>query len=224
VSPKTSTRLSKDVVVDRALVVADAEGLDAVTIRRLATDLDVTPMALYWHFKTKDDLLDGIADRILDHVVVPSGRSSWHARIEQSIRALVTAMRPHPAVAILVAKRVLQHPNGLAITEAALTALEEAGFSAGDAAQIAVNAMNTAIQLVSSPQVQSGDGPGDAAELRTKAAAIKALDPVDYPHVIAFADELLCCDEDEAFFELGVDLFVAGVQGLARKRREPRER
>src|ERR1700722_1452703 len=57
-------RLSKAAVVERGLALADAEGLEAVTIRRLASDLGVTPMALYWHFKTKDELLSGLADSI----------------------------------------------------------------------------------------------------------------------------------------------------------------
>ncbi|HJZ03619.1 MAG TPA: TetR family transcriptional regulator, partial [Streptosporangiaceae bacterium] len=49
------TRLSKRAVVDRALKLADADGLDTLTIRKLAQDLGVTPMALYWHFRSKDD-------------------------------------------------------------------------------------------------------------------------------------------------------------------------
>ena len=50
-------RLSKRVVTDAALKIADADGLDALTIRKLAQDLGVTPMALYWHFRNKEDLL-----------------------------------------------------------------------------------------------------------------------------------------------------------------------
>src|SRR5215467_7003154 len=49
------TRLSRSAVVDRALALADREGLDALTIRRLATELGVTPMALYWHFRSKEE-------------------------------------------------------------------------------------------------------------------------------------------------------------------------
>ena len=50
------TRLSKEVVVECGLALADAEGLEALTIRRLATELGVTPMALYWHFRNKEEL------------------------------------------------------------------------------------------------------------------------------------------------------------------------
>src|SRR6185437_5034921 len=58
------TRLSRSAVVDRAIELADAEGVDALTIRRLATELGVTPMALYWHFRSKEELITGLADRI----------------------------------------------------------------------------------------------------------------------------------------------------------------
>ena len=58
------TRLTRAVVVDRALQLADADGLEALTIRKLATDLGVTPMALYWHFRSKDELLDGLTERL----------------------------------------------------------------------------------------------------------------------------------------------------------------
>src|SRR5215510_15883666 len=61
-------RLSRATVAEHALKLADAEGLDSVTIRRLAQELGVTPMALYWHFKNKDELLLGIADHVLSGV------------------------------------------------------------------------------------------------------------------------------------------------------------
>src|ERR1700744_1638732 len=55
-------RLSKRTVTENALKLADADGLDALTIRKLAQHLGVTPMALYWHFRSKEDLLEGVAE------------------------------------------------------------------------------------------------------------------------------------------------------------------
>lgn len=52
------------------MVIADAEGIDAVTIRKIAEALTVTPMALYWHFETKDELIGGMGDRVLDEMDV----------------------------------------------------------------------------------------------------------------------------------------------------------
>ncbi|MEO6701515.1 MAG: helix-turn-helix domain-containing protein, partial [Jatrophihabitantaceae bacterium] len=65
-------------MADRAIALADIEGLAAVTVRRLATELGVTPMALYWHFRTKDELLAGAADRVLESLQLPSEtRPTW---------------------------------------------------------------------------------------------------------------------------------------------------
>src|SRR5690242_12718286 len=68
--PEARARLSKRAVTDRALKLADAGGLDALTIRKLAQDLGVTPMALYWHFRSKDELLLGMAEQIWGEIDV----------------------------------------------------------------------------------------------------------------------------------------------------------
>ncbi len=60
--------LSREAIVDRAIAIADVEGLEAVSIRRLGQQFGVTPMALYWHVQNKDELLAAMGDRIFaDH-------------------------------------------------------------------------------------------------------------------------------------------------------------
>ncbi|HEX7354017.1 MAG TPA: TetR/AcrR family transcriptional regulator C-terminal domain-containing protein [Mycobacteriales bacterium] len=210
-------QLSRDVVVDRVLALAGAEGLDAVTVRRLATELDVTPMALYWHFRTKEDLLLGAADRLLDAVEVPDGSGSWQERLSRASTALVAAIRPHPQVAPLVKERMIAHPSGLALTELALGALADAGFSTADASQIAWHALATAVLLVTGDPVDDSGTSAEerAAQLRQKSAFIRSLPADQYPHLVAAADDMTHCHDDERFFTLGVELFVAGVEGLA---------
>src|ERR1019366_4473632 len=61
-------RLSKAAVVEQALALGDAEGLEALTYRRLAQQLGVTPMALYWHFRNKEEMLGGLAERIWSEI------------------------------------------------------------------------------------------------------------------------------------------------------------
>ena len=212
--------LSREVVADRALAVADAEGIAAVTIRRLATELGVTPMALYWHFRTKEDLLAGLGDRVLDAVEVPDPTGEWTADIRAALVALVTAMRPHPQVAHLVAERVMAHPKGLALTETALRTLSEAGFGDEPASYLAMQALRAAVTMVTGDQVDdSGTTPAEReAHLRAKQATIASLDPEEYPAVVAHAKAMTYCSDVEMFFDLGVDLYVAGVRGLAARR------
>ena len=71
ISKETAKRLDPDKLAATALEIADAEGLDAVTIRRLAQLHDVTPMALYRHFSDKNDLLAAIGDRLLADIRLP---------------------------------------------------------------------------------------------------------------------------------------------------------
>src|SRR5579863_7599077 len=83
------TRLTRGAVVDRALALADAAGLEALTIRKLATELGVTPMALYWHFRGKDELLEGLGERLWSEVDLSVDRSApW----QDQLRALFTSL------------------------------------------------------------------------------------------------------------------------------------
>jgi AcrR family transcriptional regulator len=219
VPPKTASRpaLSREVVADRALGIADAEGIEAVTIRRLATELGVTPMALYWHFRTKEDLLAGLADRVLDSLDVPEPSGDWAADIRAAMAVLVTAMRPHPQVAHLIPRRIVQHPKGLDLTELALRTLADAGFPEPRAGQLAMQAMRAVVGMVTSEPVNDSGMTAEErdAELRTKRAHLAALPPERYPALIRHADAMTFCPDVDEFFDFGIDFYVAGVRGLA---------
>src|SRR6516162_5180058 len=92
------TRLSKKAVADRGLALADAEGLDGLTIRRLAADLGVTPMALYWHFRSKEELLDGLADQVWAEIDTDVDSSAdWVDQLRALLSSLVKVLRRHPS-------------------------------------------------------------------------------------------------------------------------------
>jgi AcrR family transcriptional regulator len=213
-------RLSRERIVECALALADAEGLEAVTIRRLAQDQGVTPMALYWHFKDKELLLDGIAERLMSEVVLPPdepGERSWDERFRDVLLAVLTVLRAHPAVADLIQTRIMRSTAGLNITERALGLLRGAGFTPEQSAQVAGHALTSIMLLVTT---QPGALVGEEAEaraerLRTKKAMFQTLSPQRYPNVLASADGFTECGSEPAYFELGLDLFMAGVRGVA---------
>jgi TetR/AcrR family tetracycline transcriptional repressor len=216
--------LSRGVVADRALALADSDGIEAVTIRRLATELGVTPMALYWHFRTKEDLLAGLGDRVLDDVRIPEPTGDWAADLRAALVALVTAMRPHPQVARLVGERILAHPQGLELTERALSLLGEAGFAPEPASYLAMQALRSAIGMVTADQVDDSGMTAEEREarLRAKRAQLALLSPQHFPALTAHADAMTYCPDVDTFFDLAVDLYVAGVRGLAPARRDAR--
>src|SRR5215469_8660322 len=86
------SRLTKQMVVDRGLALADASGLDGLTIRRLAQDLGVTPMALYWHFRSKEELLLGLAEQVWSEIDIEVDPAlPWSRQLRGLLESLVRA-------------------------------------------------------------------------------------------------------------------------------------
>jgi AcrR family transcriptional regulator len=217
----TKERLSRDTVTERALALADAEGIEAVTIRRLATDLGVTPMALYWHFADKERLLDGVAELVLSQVTLPEDDETrpWDQRLREVLDRLLAVLAAHPAVTDVVKTRILLSEPGLELTERVLGLLRGAGFSAEQAAQQAIYALLFMTGLVTGePGAVHGEEDEEErdARLRGKWAALQALSPKRYPHVLEAAVPLTSCDDPETWRTAGMDLLLAGLREMQR--------
>src|ERR1700728_832265 len=129
--------LSRDVVLDAALELADEGGLAAVTMRRLASRLGVEAMSLYNHVTGKADLLDGIASRVFEAIAVPDAVLPWEERVRVLIEGCYEAMRAHPAVVqALVAEAANPRSAGaLSVIDQILGALFDAGLDERAAAR-----------------------------------------------------------------------------------------
>lgn len=206
----TRDRLDREAVVTRAIALADAEGIDALTIRRLAGDLGVTPMALYWHFKNKDELLDGIAEHLLANVALPGASGTWADRLSACLSAVAVALRPHPAVASLTQSRLLASEPGLALAERALGLLDEAGFTSDQAAEIGGYLVNAIVTLVTAEPGRDRD----EEAVRHQRAMLGALPSDRFPHLIAAAGPLSECEDDDGYYSRGIALLIAGARGL----------
>src|ERR671910_3677181 len=98
--------LTPRAVVEGALALADAEGLEAVTIRRLAKELGVTPMALYWHFRSKDELLESMAASIFEEIDLSVDASAtWQAQLRALLGSMGSVLPARPSTAILLSTR-----------------------------------------------------------------------------------------------------------------------
>jgi TetR/AcrR family tetracycline transcriptional repressor len=207
--------LSRDAIVERALHIADAETLEAVTIRRLGQEFGVTPMALYWHVKNKDELLDAMGDALFAGLSYDAGPdASWDQQLAAVVRALVDALRRHPGSRELAYRRVMACADGLQIAEHTLRLLRQAGFDRRRSADIATHALQTAVMLVSAePGAEPGYSAEEAAErLAAKRAAVEQLPADDYPYIREMAADMFACDDPEGFYEFNVHLFVAGAR------------
>jgi TetR/AcrR family transcriptional regulator, tetracycline repressor protein len=211
------TRLTRNAVVDRALGLADAVGLEALTIRKLAAELGVTPMALYWHFRSKDELLDGLAERVwseLDVDVDPT--APWHAQLRGLLESLVRILRAHPAAAPLLIASEKQNESALRATEVTLEVLRSAGFDPKQASEVARSALWTGLTLVMSEAGIEEIAPEDRAELqRRKQVVLASLPTARYPRLVECAIPMTACDDPEFHYQLGVSVFIAGVQAIA---------
>lgn len=205
-------------VLERALALADDEGLEAVTIRRLAQDLRVTPTALYWHFRTKDLLLAGLADRVIAEVDIAVDREApWAQQFRTLIAAFVRVLRAHPWAVSTFTPATCESPRYLAALEVMLDILRGAGFSPEQAAGIAQHAIRVAISLVGG---QPGlAGPHDPEELdemqRRSHLTFATLPRGRYPRIVEAAGPLSACDDLDGYYKLGLDLLMAGVAAFA---------
>jgi len=217
ISKETSRRLDPDKVVDSALAIADEEGPAAVTLRRLAGQHEVTPMALYRHFKDKDDLLSALGDRLLADVVLPEPTDEpWDRQLDKVLRAFVTALRGHPRLADLTLTRILVAEPGLAMAERTMELLTQGGFSVDDAAEVGRQSICSLITLVTNDPIarEASDPITREDSLRMKRASLAALSPRKYPLITAAADTLVCPTSTDRYYSLGVDLVVAGIRGV----------
>jgi AcrR family transcriptional regulator len=225
VSPRTARRstepgpaLSRSAVIDRAVAIADAEGLEAVTIRRVATELGVTPMALYWHVHNKDELLAALGDRLYEHLDISLDPAApWQQQLRHLADALLAALTAHPRLAPLAGARVLANDNGRRLTETALALLESAGFSVAEAALISRRVLHTIVTVVIEQQ-DLGDGLGESTHAQLvseKRAALAALPAQTYPHLLAAVDDLTSCEDKTAYYTYSLDLLQAGITQLA---------
>lgn len=212
-----ATKLTKAAVVDRALQLADDVGLDALTIRKLATELGVTPMALYWHFRSKEELLQGLSERVwseIDTDVDPA--ADWLDQLRGLMESLLRALRAHTAAPKLLAGHAKQNEAALRVTEVTLSVLRRAGFDPATASGIAVKALWTGIMLVmSEPGGEYLTDDERAQQQRRKQIQFATLPPETYPNLVECAIPMTACDNPDEHYKLGMDLFLAGVAALA---------
>ena len=211
-------RLSKQAVVERALALADSGGLDALTIRRLAQDLGVTPMALYWHFRSKEELIAGLAERIWGEIATEVDTTQpWARQLRGVLESLIAVLRAHPAASQLLMAGEKQSPAARDVNETALAVLRRGGFDAQHASEVARSGLWTGLMLVMS---EPGFDPALSEQERTEVqrrrlVELASLPPERYPHLVESAAWLTACDDPEFHYRFGVDLFIAGVEAMA---------
>src|SRR3954470_7239051 len=131
------TLLTRQRIVEAASALVDAEGLDALSMRRLATELGVQGPSLYNHFATKAEIVDAVADAVIAEVdVSPFGTHHWPEALRLWAKSYHAVLTAHPNIVPVLAHGPGRRPASLAMAEAVYGALIEAGWTAARATHI----------------------------------------------------------------------------------------
>ncbi|WP_039947233.1 TetR/AcrR family transcriptional regulator [Streptomyces sp. NRRL S-118] len=196
--------LSRDRIVTTAAALVDAEGLEAVSTRRLAAELGVSGPSLYNHFRTKDEILDAVADSVSAQVDLSmfdegDGRD-WRTALHDWALSYRAALTEHPNVVPVLARGPGRRPAGLRVADAVFGAMVRAGWPPAQATRIGA-LMRYFI---------TGSALGSFARGFVDDEA--AYDPADYPHLgqahlLAERQE----EVDEGAFETGLRALLDGL-------------
>jgi len=202
--------LSRDRIVDTALALIDDEGLDALTMPRLAERLGVGTMSLYRHVDDKDDLVRAVAEHVLSGVRVPDGApDDWQGRVVGYLHALREQAFAHPALSRIFADRGLTVGPVFDQLEQAHTILCAAGFAPRDAVRTFYALLTYVFGFVMWELPRMHQQPA-ASYTAGWTDALDHLDPDAYPTLHALRDTLTTTASDDQF-EYGLDHLIASL-------------
>jgi AcrR family transcriptional regulator len=209
--------LSRDRILAAALALADAGGVEAISMRRLGETLGFEAMSLYTHVDGKDDVLDGILDLVLAETEAPAPGGDWAAEIRRSAISVHDALGRHPWAATLLMTSPRVRPARLRYMDALLGALREGGFSA-DATFHAYHVLDAHIFGFAVWQASHTYTPEEAAHLADTVGRL--ITPEEYPYLHEHARQHFedGPDDDVSAFELGLDLILDGLSRESRSR------
>jgi AcrR family transcriptional regulator len=208
--------LSRDRVLRAAVELAGDAGIDSLSMRKLAQQLGVVPMALYKHVANKEELLDGMVDVVVGEIDPPLPETDWKSAVRQRILSARRALLRHPWASQVIESRTTPTPAVLEYLDSMIGMFRQGGFSV-DLTHHVMHAMGSRILGFTQElfdDTQSVDPQAQAVMVREMAAR--------YPYVAemamaaAHAEESVVgqgCD-DQFEFEFALDLLLDGVERL----------
>jgi AcrR family transcriptional regulator len=218
--------LSRARVLEAAAALADAEGVDAVTMRRVADDLGVEAMSLYHYVRSKDELFDGLAELVADEILAGSSAvdrpvkgAAWRGVVRDRALAAREVLLRHRWAAGLFESRTAMPAGLLAYYDGIVGVMGSGGFS-NDQIHHALHALGSRAVGFS----QELFDPGDASSPRAQAAMVE-MEPM-LPNLVGMLREVAHDDpdstigwcDDQLEFEFGLDLVLDGLERVRRGR------
>ena len=208
-------KVSREAIVEAAMEVSDsAAGLEAVTVRNLATMLGTGTMTLYGYFRSKEEILDAMADRVMSGIdLTPVEKEEPADAMRAVARAFLRLMTEHPSVLWLLSSRVIRSQTSL---KRAMEDVLRRLVNAGIPEELAVRSYGWLIQFslgfaaYQAPRPWGAESGEAGAELRRQQQHYwEGLPSNDFPLVVAHAPNLVMLSTREQF-DWGVELFIKG--------------
>jgi len=212
--------LTRERVVAEALTVIGADGVDALSMRALATRLGVVPGALYRHVRNREQLHDLVLDEVLAQVDCELDRSlPWAERVKLLAHRLGTVLQDRPGIAALLKTRDPLGPHSLALAEAFLATLQEAGLPKHETglafALVYDYTLGFALSSPSSVNEQRVRDPATRSRLH---AFLQALPADRFPTLVDLGEAVWIDNSDERFAS-GLDTIIDGLETARRRHR-----
>jgi AcrR family transcriptional regulator len=205
-------RLNRDRVLRAAVALADADGIESLTMRKLGEKLGIEAMSLYNHVANKSDLLDGMIDIVFGEIDLPAGGTDWKTAMRRRAISARAVLTRHPWAIGRMESRATPGPATLRHHDAVIGSLRGAGFSIPMAAH-AYSAMDSYIYgfAMQAPSLPF-DTAADTAKITQ--AIMARFTSGDYPHLTEMAVEhILQPGYDYGNeFEFGLDLILDGLE------------
>jgi AcrR family transcriptional regulator len=216
------TYLNRDRVLLRAVALADEAGIDAVSMRSLAKELDVVPMALYKHVRNKEELLDGMVEQIIGEIDPPITGTNWKTTVRERVLSARRALQRHPWARSVLETRTTQTPSVLDYMDS-FTGMFLAGGLSVDLTHHVMHAIGGRMWGFTQELFDDSAAREKAPPLPSEAQeAMFRMMGERYPNILAVATSNLHdeasvvgrgCD-DQFEFEFALDLMLDGFERL----------
>jgi AcrR family transcriptional regulator len=201
--------LSRDRIITTAVAMADRDGFEGVTLRRIAAELGVHVTSLYNHVPTRDAVTDGIIERLIEEAKLPTSPVPWEEWARSFFTALGTLATTHPGAFTALERRPVQGPRAAASFEVALEAFTRAGLAPADA--------YGAVKTVSLTSLAVALERGMATRGEVSETDIENLPPEAFPEIRRVAG----IADPEAAWSFSLETLVSGLRAQVRRHRRP---
>jgi AcrR family transcriptional regulator len=216
---KPRRQLSRDAIVEAALKVVDRDGVDALSMRRVAAELGTGAASLYWHVRNREELINLMIDDVARSIELPEpDPARWKEQLKDVGRSMRRSLLAHRDLARATMGRIPLGPDIFRLGEWVYGLMRDAGIPDRTVA-LTIDLFSLYIGAVAMEEADfrapGADTTGDES-IAMYRDYMKSLPPEAFPHTIELADLIVEGDPDDRF-EFGLDVLIEGLAATSEK-------